>query len=79
MSTWTSSTKKHAPAGGLKGAPPSRGADVVTPESIRARAYEIFQARRGTAERGDAVSDWLQAERELSRARAEVAKARSPH
>lgn len=37
----------------------------VAPERIRARAYEIFQARNGAP--GDAVSDWLQAERELNR------------
>lgn len=34
-------------------------------ERIRARAYEIYQQRvkRGTP--GDAVSDWVQAEREI--------------
>jgi hypothetical protein len=35
----------------------------VTPERIRARAYEIFLARKGAP--GDPVTDWLQAEREL--------------
>lgn len=35
----------------------------VTPEQIQARAYEIYKARQGGP--GDAVSDWLQAEREL--------------
>jgi Protein of unknown function (DUF2934) len=32
-------------------------------EEIRRRAYEIFLARDGAT--GDAVSDWLQAKREL--------------
>lgn len=36
----------------------------VTPELIRARAYAIFLARSGGD--GDAVADWLQAERELN-------------
>jgi len=35
----------------------------ITPDRIRFRAYEIFLARRGA--RGDAASDWAQAEREL--------------
>jgi len=38
-------------------------APEITPERIRARAYEIYEARGGAA--GDAISDWLQAEREL--------------
>jgi len=44
-----------------------RGETPLSPltleERIRARAYEIYQARRGGP--GDAISDWLQAEREL--------------
>lgn len=38
--------------------------DGVTPERIRERAFAIYQSRRGNG--GDAVSDWLQAERELA-------------
>jgi hypothetical protein len=38
-------------------------AAAVTETDIAVRAYEIFQARNGN--QGDAVSDWLQAEREL--------------
>ena len=34
-----------------------------TYEQISARAYEIYQARKGAA--GDPHADWLQAEREL--------------
>lgn len=34
-----------------------------TDEQIRSRAYEKFRNRNG--EPGDAVTDWLQAEREL--------------
>jgi hypothetical protein len=36
-----------------------------TTDCIRARAYEIFRARRANGSAGDALSDWLQAEREL--------------
>lgn len=36
----------------------------VTPDRIRLRAYEIYQARNGAP--GDAESDWAQAERELN-------------
>lgn len=38
--------------------------DEVKPDHIRRRAYEIFQARNGGP--GDQMSDWAQAERELS-------------
>lgn len=38
----------------------------VSPESIRARAYQIFQSRIRNQRAGDATSDWLQAERELA-------------
>ncbi|HVU63990.1 MAG TPA: DUF2934 domain-containing protein [Phycisphaerales bacterium] len=60
------------------GAIPSRG-EAARAERVRARAFEIFVGRKGTA--GDALSDWLQAEREIasnpeidlvSRARGEV-------
>jgi Protein of unknown function (DUF2934) len=37
--------------------------EKTTPDRIRARAYELFQGRAGAF--GDAVSDWLNAEREL--------------
>ncbi|NUQ52985.1 MAG: DUF2934 domain-containing protein [Phycisphaerales bacterium] len=36
----------------------------ITPDRIRLRAYEIYQARNGGP--GDAQSDWAQAERELN-------------
>jgi hypothetical protein len=32
---------------------------------IRQRAYEIFQERRQTGRKGDALSDWLEAEQEI--------------
>ena len=45
----------------------SSSSEAVKPElnrdDIRKRAFEIFSARDKSA--GDAVSDWLQAEREL--------------
>ncbi len=36
----------------------------ITPERIRVRAYEIYQARNGNP--GDPESDWCQAARELN-------------
>jgi len=50
-----------------KSAPPeSAAAPTVTPtyDEIARRAYEISLARNGGP--GDALSDWLQAERELA-------------
>lgn len=38
----------------------------VARQRIEARAYEIFEARRGNGCTGDEVTDWLQAERELN-------------
>ncbi|MFA6045230.1 MAG: hypothetical protein WC718_09610 [Phycisphaerales bacterium] len=43
--------------------PPTANPEV-TPERIRARAYETFQARQKSGTAGDAVSDWLCAEQE---------------
>lgn len=43
-----------------------RTSSEVTSERIRARAFEIYQARNGNGGTGDAVSDWAQAERELN-------------
>jgi hypothetical protein len=48
-------------------------ADVAAPnpapdigdDQIRARAYDIYQRRMRSGEPGDALTDWLQAEREL--------------
>lgn len=45
---------------------PAAAARDVTPERIQARAYEIYLARTAGGTPGDATSDWLQAERELS-------------
>jgi hypothetical protein len=36
----------------------------ITPDRMRLRAYEIYQARNGGP--GDALADWVQAEHELS-------------
>lgn len=38
-------------------------ASMPTVEDLNRRAYEIYLSRNG---HGDALSDWLQAERELS-------------
>ena len=46
------SQDEHAPASG-----------EVTPECIRHRAHQIFEARNGAP--GNATLDWLQAEQEL--------------
>jgi hypothetical protein len=35
-------------------------------ERIRERAYEIYRTRSASGGTGDAISDWVQAERELS-------------
>ena len=43
---------------------PDKDPGPVTPEHIRARAYEVFQERGGA--QGDAVADWLRAEKELN-------------
>ena len=39
---------------------------------IHQRAYEIFQERRRTGRKGDALSDWLEAEQEIRRRRIPV-------
>jgi len=49
---------------------PSRRASAVeskqiTPDQIRVRAHEIFEARNGAP--GNPVMDWLEAEQELKR------------
>ncbi len=42
----------------------SRSKPMPTEEQIRARAYEIYLRRNNGP--GDALSDWIQAERELA-------------
>jgi len=54
--------KKQAPLESMR---PLR---VSSEEAIRYRAYEIFQARSSQGSPGDALSDWVQAEREMRRA-----------
>ena len=39
---------------------------------IRQRAYEIFQDRQQTGRKGDALSDWFEAEQEIRRRRVPV-------
>jgi hypothetical protein len=43
-----------------------RSACDASAEQIRARAYEIYQARSCSGICGDPTSDWLQAEQELN-------------
>lgn len=58
------STAPAAGAGGQQGAGATARAPASVPsERIQARAYEIFRARNGGG--GDALTDWLQAEREV--------------
>lgn len=52
--------KRHAPAG-----PPDH---QTRRPRIAERAFEIFQSRQRSGGRGDDVSDWLQAEREVAAA-----------
>lgn len=59
QSTAKSVTGKPIPAGALQ---PAR----VSESDIRFRAYLIYRARVSQGLPGDAVSDWLQAEHELS-------------
>jgi hypothetical protein len=49
--------KKKAPADAV----PAAG--VLSPDEVRFRAYEIYLRRNG---HGDELSDWLQAEQELT-------------
>jgi hypothetical protein len=51
-------TRKSNPVSVLKGA-------SISENDIRFRAYEIFQGRIGERRPGNAMSDWLEAEREL--------------
>ncbi len=48
----------------------------ITPDRIRIRAYEIYQARNGGP--GDESSDWCQAERELNGQSSSGAVAQEP-
>ncbi len=52
------SSRPRALAGSARVEPPS--------DRVRVRAYEIYAARIANGAAGDAVSDWLQAERELA-------------
>ena len=37
----------------------------ISSQQIRQRAYETFQERQQTGRKGDALSDWLEAEHEI--------------
>lgn len=50
-------------------AKPRAGRGRSVEERIRARAYQIFEARATGGPPGDPTSDWLQAESELRRPR----------
>jgi hypothetical protein len=45
---------------------------ISSHQQIRHRAYEIFLERRDTGRKGDAFSDWLEAEQEIRRQRIPV-------
>jgi hypothetical protein len=44
---------------------PSTPKREVSVEAINQRAYKLFEARGSSSEPGQAVEDWLKAEREL--------------
>jgi hypothetical protein len=69
MSTITTTTKSNGRETKRSRARTSAVAEVK-PDAIRCRAYEIFLARNGGP--GDHLTDWAQAERELSGAPEEV-------
>ncbi len=50
-------------------AKPRAGRGRTVEERIRARAYQIFEARAAGGSPGDPTSDWLQAETEVRRPR----------
>ncbi len=54
-------------------ADPQDACDACASDRIRERAYEIYQARNGNGHAGDAVSDWVQAEKEVRGAAPEAA------
>jgi hypothetical protein len=56
----TATTRRRDAAAGSQ---PAKSTPTVSEERIRERAYHVYLAR-GMAP-GDAISDWLQAEREL--------------
>jgi hypothetical protein len=58
-------TAAKAPAS----AKPTTGRGRTIEERIRARAYQIFEARAAGGSPGDPTSDWLQAETEVRRPR----------
>jgi len=58
-STRTTGAPALAPASGLG------GENISREDAIRQRAHRIYQYRESANQPGDAVSDWLQAEREL--------------
>jgi len=45
--------------------PVARASSVTIDDQIRNRAQELFETRQRTGTPGDALSDWLQAEREI--------------
>jgi hypothetical protein len=53
----------------------SKAIDPTLTDQIRKRAFEIYLARRGGP--GDALSDWLRAEREIRATAPVVAESRS--
>ena len=45
--------------------PVALASSVTVDDQIRNRAQELFETRQRTGTPGDALSDWLQAEREI--------------
>jgi hypothetical protein len=56
----------------------SMSISISSRQQIQHRAYEIFLERRHTGRKGDALSDWLEAEQEIRRGCLPL-PARMPH
>lgn len=59
--------KAAAPSVAKPAAPACTGKKCPTEAEIRARAEAIFKERQKSGAKGDSMSDWLQAERELKK------------
>jgi hypothetical protein len=65
-------TKPEQPNASAGASAGPQAQDTLARDHVQARAYEIFQNRHRKGGSGDQMSDWLQAERELSASHALV-------
>ena len=66
MNRHASQGKKHGSPDTISQAPMIVESACLAADRVRERAFEIFQERCAAGRPGDAVADWVQAERELS-------------